>query len=128
MSIKKTVILTFLAIVTLSSASYSQTVNCERYSFKGDMVFSSDDARDSWLPPFVMLSVSELETLNGRTAMFWTNTTRASNQGTTTDQRLTLLKNGKAILKLEGLPMVEARYKCDKTADEVREILATEGS
>ena len=92
------------------------------------MVFSTNDARDSWLPPFLMLPVSEFETLIGRKAMLWVHTARASNLGHTTDLRLTLLTNSKAILKMEGEPMVEARYNCDKTPDEVREILATGGS
>mgnify|MGYP004077413363 CR=1 FL=1 len=58
MHLKNIVVLVVLMVSTPVLAT-AQSVECERYRTKGDPVFKSKEARDSWLLPFLSLPLGE---------------------------------------------------------------------
>ena len=121
-------LLWFFVLISFSSAVYGQTLNCERYSTKGDRMFVDNEARDSWMPPILMLPISEFVEKSGQKSMHWNFTTNAVNSARDTTMRFRLLTNGKAVMSYTDITGAVARYKCDKKADEVRRLLASSGS
>ena len=60
--------------------------------------------------------------------MHWNHTSNAVNSTREVNMRFRLLTNGKAVMTYTNITGAVARYKCDKKADEVRQLLASSGS
>ena len=91
-------------------------------------MFVDNQARDSWMPLVLTFSIDELKEKPGTKSMHWNHTSNAVNSTREVNMRFRLLTNGKAVMTYKNITGAVARYKCDKKADEVRQLLASSGS
>ncbi|MDA8650061.1 hypothetical protein N9M31_08685, partial [Alphaproteobacteria bacterium] len=122
----------FLSMLFIASifctSSYAKTVICNRNSDDTEG-FTTPKARDYWFPKVKEMDVVSFVEKGGGSTQMIAKSSGSSNGGHSKNTTTwSLLANGKMIAIFRpssGFKTVKMRYDCNKTSDEVRDLIAT---
>jgi hypothetical protein len=124
----KTFFSTFFVIQMFALSSFANIVTCNRISDDVDG-FTTPDARDYWFPKVKEIDVqSFVEKGSGSKQMVSTSSGSSDAGLSQNETKWQLLPSGKMIANFKpssGFMLVNRRYNCDKTSNEVRDLIAT---
>ena len=110
-----------------ASSSFANTVTCNRISDDIDG-FTTPDARNYWFPEIKEMNVQSFVEKGGGSKQLVSVSSGSSNAGLSQNEtKWQLLPSGKMIANFKpssGFKSVTRRYNCDKTSNEVRDLIS----